>query len=83
MLAVEAGVSPVWHPVGPPRPLFEFDARELAFHCLPTRCHDVAPDRQRFCVARIPTPAPPPVVTHINLITNWFGELKAKAPKAR
>ena len=26
------------------------------------------------------TPPPPPVVTHINLIQNWFEEVKAKVP---
>jgi hypothetical protein len=26
------------------------------------------------------TPSPPSAVTHINLIQNWFEELKAKVP---
>jgi len=28
-------------------------------------------------------PGAPPVVAQINLITNWFEELKAKVPTAR
>jgi len=28
-------------------------------------------------------PSAAPVVAHINLITNWFEELKAKVPTAR
>jgi serine/threonine-protein kinase len=67
--------------VGAPRRLFEFNPADLAFYCLPMRCFDVAPDGQRFYVpkaaAQLP---PPPVVTHINLVQNWFEELKAKVP---
>jgi hypothetical protein len=47
------------------------------------RCYDVARDGQRFSVVRRPTPTPPPVVTHVNLILNWFEELKAKVPPAQ
>jgi hypothetical protein len=42
--------------------------------------YDVSPDGQRFYVIRMATPPPPPVVTHINLILNWFEELKGKVP---
>jgi len=44
------------------------------------RCYDVAPDGQRFYARQARNPPPPPVVTHINLIQNWFEELKAKVP---
>jgi serine/threonine-protein kinase len=67
--------------VGAPRRLFEFNPDDLAFNCLPMRCYDVAPDGQRFYVPKAAAPVPPPpVVTHINLIQNWFEELKAKVP---
>ena len=67
--------------VGAPRRLFEFNAADLAFYCVPMRCYDVAPDGQRFYVPKAAAPLPPaPVVTHINLIQNWFEELKAKVP---
>ena len=66
--------------IGRPRPLFEFDPADLTLVCAPVRCYDVAPDGQRFfAVQQRPAPPPPPV-THINLIQNWFEELKAKVP---
>jgi hypothetical protein len=49
----------------------------------PRSCDDVAPDGQRFYGKQLRTPPPPPVVTHINLIENWFEELKAKVPVPR
>jgi serine/threonine-protein kinase len=69
--------------IGHPHPLFEFDDRDVKFDCSPVRCYDVAPDGQRFYAVQWQTPPPPPVVTHINLIQNWFEELKAKVPPAR
>ena len=66
--------------IGRPRPLFAFDNRDLYLACGPVRCYDVAPDGQRFYAVQYRTPPPPPVVTHINLIENWFEELKAKVP---
>ena len=69
--------------IGRPRPLFEFDPRDLALGCTPLRCYDVAPDGQRFYGYQVRSSAPAPVVTHINLIQNWFEELKAKVPPAR
>jgi hypothetical protein len=38
------------------------------------------PDGQPFHTSRTPKPPPAPVVTHINLVLNWFEELKAKVP---
>jgi hypothetical protein len=66
--------------IGHPRSLFEFDPRDLALACTPLRCYDVAPDGQRFYARQARNPPPPPVVTHINLVQNWFEELKAKVP---
>ena len=66
--------------IGRPRPLFEFDSRDLRLGCEPVRCYDVAPDGQRFFGVQ-QRPAPPlPPVTHINIVQNWFEELKAKVP---
>jgi serine/threonine-protein kinase len=69
--------------IGRPRPLFAFDNRDLYLACVPVRCYDVAPDGQRFYAVQYRTPPPPPVVTHINLIQDWVGELKAKVPTRR
>jgi Tol biopolymer transport system component len=69
--------------IGRPQTLFEFDPTDLVFACLPSRCYDVALDGQSFYAMQVRTPPPRPVVTHINLIPNWFEELKAKAPVKR
>jgi hypothetical protein len=69
--------------IGRPRPLFEFDNRDLGLSCTPVRCCGVAPDGQRFYATLLLAPPPQPPVTHINLITNWFEELKAKVPTGR
>jgi hypothetical protein len=70
--------------IGLPRVLFESDGRTLSLDCSPVRCDDVSCDEQCLYMtrSRIP-PSAPPVVAHINLITNWFEELKANVPTAR
>jgi hypothetical protein len=69
--------------IGRPRVLFEFDTNDLNFSCTWARCYDVALDGQSFYAMQARTPPPRPVITHINLIPNWFEELKAKAPVKR
>jgi eukaryotic-like serine/threonine-protein kinase len=69
--------------IGRPESLFLFDPLDLPINCGWVRCYDVAADGQRFyATQRVPTPPAPPV-THINLIENWFEELKAKVPVKR
>ncbi len=76
-----AGFEPGSPPtLGTPRRLFEFDSSDLRFACLPVRCYDVAPDGQRFYGVQARPVPPLPPVTHINLVLNWFEELKAKVP---
>jgi serine/threonine-protein kinase len=80
LMAVDfaAGSTPK---IGRPAVLFEFNGRdEVMFGCVPTRCYDVAADGKRFYAMQNRTPFPHPIVTHINLITNWFQELKGKVP---
>jgi serine/threonine-protein kinase len=82
MMAVEFGRGPRPR-IGRPEALFDFDPVVLRAGCSPNRCYDVSPDGQRFFAVQL-RPAPPlPPVTHINLILNWFEELKAKVPVAR
>ena len=69
--------------IGRPRPLFEFDNRDLNLSGFPLRSYDVTPDGERFAAVQRRTPLRPPAVTHINLILNWFEELKAKVPTRR
>jgi serine/threonine-protein kinase len=79
MMAVDIATTPSLR-IGRPKALFDFDLKSLAFGCSPLRCYDVSPDGQRFFTTRT-LPAPPVTpVTHINLILNWFEELKAKVP---
>ncbi len=66
--------------IGNPHTLFEFDRTDLMLNCAPVRCHDVAPDGQRFYTTQA-VPAPPaPPVTHVSVILNWVEEPKAKVP---
>jgi hypothetical protein len=56
------------------------DARRMSwllFSTSPLRSYQVGLDGQFYGV-QAETPRPSPVVTHINLILNWFEELKAK-----
>ena len=78
MMAVEFSPGVKEPRIGRPRPLFPFDPGELLFGGDPLRAYDVSPDGLRFYAARQSTRSSPPVVTHINLILNWFEELKAK-----
>jgi Tol biopolymer transport system component len=77
---MEVDVQPGSPPrIGTPRPLFEF-AGDLFADSVIVRAYDVTPDGQRFFVVQ-KRPAPPlPPVTHVNLVLNWFEELKAKVP---
>ena len=63
--------------VGPPTELFRFDPNELALACdFSVRCYDVAPDGRGFYAVKRVMPPRPPAVTHINLVQNWFEQLK-------
>jgi serine/threonine-protein kinase len=63
-----------------PRELFQFSSRDLGFGCGPTRCYDVSRDGQRFFVQQHERPAPPPPVTHIQLVQGWLEQVKARVP---
>lgn len=79
MMAV--GFSPGSPPrVGRPHPLFVFDNRQFYAACPVVRCFDVSADGRRFFGVQARIPTPPTPVSHINLITNWFEELRVKAP---
>ena len=65
--------------VATPRTLFEFGP-DLLFAGGGVRAHGVSADGERFYVVQSPPYPALPRVTHINLIQNWFEELKAKVP---
>lgn len=66
--------------IGRPRTLFTYDPSSLMFTCAPVRCYDVSADGQRFYVRLARPAAPPPPVTHIDLVLDWVEEVKAKVP---
>jgi serine/threonine-protein kinase len=82
MMAVDFAPGPPLR-IGRPHVMFEFDSRSLSLGCVPVRCYDVAPDGQQFYAVEQRAPLPPASVTHIDLIENWFEELKAKVPVRR
>jgi serine/threonine-protein kinase len=59
-----------------PKALFEFPSR---LSTIPIRNYDVTPDGERFLVGKS-IPRYPAGVTQINLIQNWFEELKRIVP---
>jgi hypothetical protein len=80
MMAVDFEPGPPAR-IAQPRVLFEFDPRELVgFSCIPVRCYDVARDGQRFYAMQVAASPPHPAVTDVQLIENWFEELKVKVP---
>lgn len=67
------------HP-GNPTPLFFFRSLNLPLaSCSPTNCYSVAPNGREFLGQRM-LPRTPTPVTHVNIVQNWFEELKAKVP---
>ena len=62
---------------GSPRKLFE-----IAWNasCVPVRCYDVYPDGQSFIMARY-DPLPDLRATRLNVVLNWFDELKRPFPR--
>jgi serine/threonine-protein kinase len=69
--------------LGRPQSLFEFDSLSVRVLCMPVRCYDVARDGRSFYAVQAGMAPQLPVVTHINLVQNWFEELKAKVPSAK
>jgi eukaryotic-like serine/threonine-protein kinase len=66
---------------GTPRELFTFEERDLqGFICGGARCYDVSPDGQKFYAVQVQSYPARPVVTHINLIENFFEELRNRVP---
>lgn len=63
---------------GAPRTLFEGGPRGS----FPTRSYDVYPDGQHFIMAKYDE-LPDQRVTRLNLVLNWFEELKRRAPRSR
>ncbi len=59
-----------------PRLLFEGPYTRLS----PVRGYDISPDGQRFAMVTSPYEVEPQPVTSINIVLNWFEELKERVP---
>jgi Tol biopolymer transport system component len=78
MMAVDIGTQPAFSP-GTPRMLFE-GRYEMA--PIPITNYDVSPDGQRFLMIK-PTEQAQAAPTQINVVLNWFEELKQKVPTGK
>jgi serine/threonine-protein kinase len=77
MMAVDVTLSPAFV-AGTPHMLFEFQTSPGS----PQRHYDVSRDG-RFLMVQGPLVTPPPPVTQMVLVLNWFEELKRLAPSDR
>jgi serine/threonine-protein kinase len=75
MMAVDIATQPGFA-AGTPRKLFE-GRYELA--PVPINDYDVSPDGQRFLMVK-PTEQEQAAPTQINVVLNWFEELKRRVP---
>jgi Tol biopolymer transport system component len=66
--------------LGIPTPLFRLPEGVVAFG---TRTYELHPDGRRFLVGRYVKTEPPPPITRLNLVHNWFAELERLAPTGR
>jgi serine/threonine-protein kinase len=76
MMAVEVTTQPSFS-AGTPKVLFEGQYQLLPLVSTPN--YDVAPDGQRFLMLK-PTEQEQAATTQINVLLNWFEELKQKVP---
>jgi serine/threonine-protein kinase len=65
--------------VGLPKALFDFHF-EI---CGPTRGYDLHPDGRRFLFTRVKQARRPVEITRLNLVQNWFEELKRLVPTGK
>ena len=75
MMAVDIATQPGFS-AGTPRMLFEGHYEPTA---VPIANYDVSPDGQRFLMLK-PTEQAEAAPTQINVVLNWFEELKQKVP---
>jgi len=78
IMAVPVSLSPVLT-IGRPRPLFRFSGRfKISGNA---SAYDLHPDGRRFIMVSEPE-VPIPVPRQVNIVLNWFEELKRMAPAA-
>jgi serine/threonine protein kinase/Tol biopolymer transport system component len=79
MMAVEIATKPSFS-AGTPKVLFEGQYQSLPTISTPN--YDVSPDGQRFLMLK-PTEQAQAAPTQINVVLNWFEELKQKVPTGK
>jgi len=77
LMTVDTVLKPSFQ-AGKPRKLFSFQYRGT----MPIRNYDIALDDQRFIIPGLVIERPEPV-TQLNLVVNWFEELKRLVPSAK
>jgi len=75
MMAVNVTTEPA---VKVAKPVLLFEATDDIG--IPCRTYDVTPDGQRFLMVDVSKLPPHEPVTHINVVLNWFEELKRRVP---
>jgi hypothetical protein len=62
-----------------------FASREAGSFVLthPVRNYDVSPDGRRFLTSVMEGPPPDPPAPHIDVVLNWFDELRARAKRGQ
>jgi serine/threonine-protein kinase len=78
LMVVETVLQPEFR-VGIPRVLFEFPGPPTS---IPLRAYDISPDGRRFLIPG-PLVTKPVEVTQLNLVVNWFEELKRLSPRGK
>jgi Tol biopolymer transport system component len=66
--------------LGMPTPLFRLPQR---FVDIGTRAYALHPDGRHFVIGRFRETDPPPPITRLNLVHNWFAELERLCPTSR
>jgi hypothetical protein len=79
MMSVEIATKPSFS-AGPPKKLFEGAYQLLSGISTPN--YDVSPDGQRFLMLK-PSEETQAGSTQINVVLNWFEELKHKVPTGK
>lgn len=67
--------------LGPPTTLFRLPDRFVLRS--PMRGYELHPDGRRFVVGRLVKTDPPPPITRLELVHNWFAELERLSPAGR
>jgi Tol biopolymer transport system component len=67
--------------LGRPTPLFRLPDRFIRLSSM--RSYELHPDGRRFVVGRRVEIEPPPPITRLELVHNWFAELERLAPTGR